>query len=239
MKDLNMKTKPSLFIALWIFIALALSGCAARFIPSVVNTPMIRNKGEIQASATLGSSAFSPRIAYGITDHLGIMINSSFDDRDDPDNHNSKHKHHYAECAGGYYKPLGAHGVIDFYTGYGYGNIETAITGWSIPEWNAETDFINHCFFIQPSIGFNSSIIDFNIASKFCMTRITKNAYGQTVFFITPAATLKAGYKPVKLVAQVGLSIKTTQDTNENIDYYPLVFNAGLQFDLFQIYKQH
>jgi len=232
-----MKTKRIFFISLSTsIIMLIFGGCASRYIPSVVNAPMLKNKGEIQASVNGGTSGFSSKIAYGITDNIGVMLNGSFANRDSSENNSDIHKHNYAELAGGYFKPIGTNGIFDVYMGYGYGNIKTAVTGWSVSAWNTEADFINQRFFIQPSIGYYNKITDLNFATKLSLVSISKNSYNKSVFFITPVATFKVGFKHIRFITQLGASIKTGDD-NDNFDYNPFVGNVGLEIDLFRKYE--
>jgi len=231
-----MKTKKIFFIMLSTsIIMLIFSGCASRYIPSVVNAPMLKNKGEIQTSVNDGTSGFSSKIAYGITDNIGVMLNGSFANRDSSEDNGNMHKHNYAELAGGYFKPIGTNGIFDVYIGYGYGNIKTAIR-WSIFASNTEADFINQQFFIQPSIGYYNKIIDLNFATKLSLVSISKNSYNKSVFFITPVATSKIGFKHIRFITQLGVSIKIGDDNN-NLDYNPFVGNVGLEIDLFRKYE--
>ena len=222
-----------------LFAVVLFTGCATNYIPGVANAPLLKNKGEIQASINGGTSAFSPKTAYAISDNIGVMLNGSFSNRDTSSVNSIMHKHNYVEGALGYFESLGTNGIFEIYAGYGLGNIKTSTSGWAIDKWNTETYFINHRFFIQPSVGYYNNIIHVIFTTKFSLTNISKNSINKNVFFVSPAATIKLGFKQMKIVWQFGASIRAFgyNESSTVFDYNPFVMNIGIEFDLFRNYE--
>ena len=71
-----MKTsKKLLLIAI---IVLSFSSCKIMYIPNTQNVPMLEEKGDIKVE--LGTKDL--QVAYGVTDHLGIMVNGYYNKND-------------------------------------------------------------------------------------------------------------------------------------------------------------
>ena len=47
------------------------------YIPSQVNTPLLSEKGEVQAEVTMGSNSVHASASYAATDHLALTVNGS------------------------------------------------------------------------------------------------------------------------------------------------------------------
>lgn len=212
-------------------ILLGGAGCAPKYIPEVINTPMLKNKGEMQVSASGGSSKFSPKISYAITNNIAIMASGVYADQEKTEEKELL-KIKYGEVGAGYYNRFGKYGVFDVYGGYGCGTIKSSYTGWEVEEWNTYEDLINNRFFLQPSIGYTSKIVDANFATKFSLTSIHDNEIYRTRLFITPVATIKVGYDYIKFIFQAGAAFRTGQKYTE-FDYNPFVINFGVQLGLF------
>jgi len=69
----NANKYQKLLIYILVFIILIINGCAPAYVPNVINTPLLSNKGEIQTSIHTGIAGFDPQFAYAITDHIGFM----------------------------------------------------------------------------------------------------------------------------------------------------------------------
>ena len=73
-----MKKRTLIFKGFILTIILISSCTPPKYIPNVLNTPMLSNTGEIQASIHMAVSGFDPQLAIAITDNLGLMANGSF-----------------------------------------------------------------------------------------------------------------------------------------------------------------
>ncbi len=218
-------TKQKLFHFL-IILSLIISSCAPSYVPNVVNTPLLSNKGEFQASANVALSGFDPQIAYAITDNIGLMVNGSFANQTS-DTTDDYHKHQFVEFGAGYYKRIGPFFRFESYGGVGFGNLESNDNdAVFIPYSSVKTTR----FFVQPTIGATSHIMDSSFSSRFVIVNMNQGSHSDIGYFLEPVMTAKLGYKYVKVVTQFGISIPL----NSEIDfgYEPFIFSLGLQLNL-------
>jgi hypothetical protein len=229
MKILHYNT--AVYFALFSII---ITSCTPAYIPNRVNTPLLSNSGEIQASVSTGISGFDPQISYAITDHIGVMANGSFADRSN-DTTDNFHIHNFFELGGGYYDKLEDVGRYGLYGGFGFGNVETEFDN---DIFSKRTDANLLRYFIQPSIGVVTDVFDASFATRVALvnTKIKdselNNPKGNDLYF-EPVLTTRLGYKYVKFLFQVGLSFRV-MSSDLKPEYQPVILNLGLQFTLFQ-----
>lgn len=204
-------------------IMLVFSSCAPAYIPNVVNTPMLSNKGETQIAVYTSTSGFDPQAAYGVTDNLAVMVNGSFANRTD----SNYHKHSFVELGGGYYEKLGDLGRVEFFGGFGFGNIKA---DYENNLWSSFTAVDNTRLFLQPGIGITSEFIDLSFASRAVYVRLMGGNKTGDGFFIEPVLTGKLGYRYVKGVMQLGFSVPLGRELE--FEYQPILFSLGLQVDI-------
>lgn len=207
-----------------ILIALVINGCAPAYVPNVINTPLLTNKGEIQAAIHSGISGTDPQFAYAITDNIGVMLNGSFANRT-LDSTNNFHKHEFIEIGTGYYTKIGESGRFETFTGYGFGKLKA---NFGNDLWITYTDVNSSRIFIQPTIGASTDIFDGSLSSRFVMVTMHQDSKRSSEYFIEPVITSKVGYKYVKAVFQIGLSIPLNSE-EINFSYQPLIFSVGVQ----------
>ena len=70
-----MRKQLLLVIGLW--CAFAFSSCSSMYIPSMVNTPLLSEQGEIQGELSLTTNAVQLGVDYAITDHLAAMAQTN------------------------------------------------------------------------------------------------------------------------------------------------------------------
>ena len=224
---------------LWLSITVMLfiSSCSFIYVPNAANIPLIGQKGEAQASVLAGTSNFDAQGAYGITDKISVMVNTSFSNRERGANVKDSsvlHKHSLAEAAFGYYKKIGRSGRLEVYGGGGYGNTEDFDKGNNSFYVNANGKYAK--FFIQPNIGSVSNIFDGGMSLRFCYVNYFDFNYSnidytaQKSMFIEPVLTGKIGYKNVKFITQFGFSIPVLK--NDLVTFNPLILNIGLNFKI-------
>jgi len=221
-----MKTKflivPIVFIILSFFY-----GCAPVYIPTVINTPLLSKQGEFQAVLNTGVSGFDPQFAYAITDHIGVMLNGSYINRTN-DTLNNFHKHLAVETGAGYYTKIGNSGRFEVFGGVGYSRLKA---DYSNNLWISRTDVNSYKLFIQPAIGATTDIFDGSFATRFVRVNLFQDQLKYTGYFIEPVLTAKVGYKFIKFVMQVGVSIPI--NSNELVfSYQPFLFSIGIQTKL-------
>ncbi|MBN2272801.1 MAG: hypothetical protein JXK95_00590 [Bacteroidales bacterium] len=224
---MNKKNHQFLIYLLGALTVLYASSCAPAYVPNVINTPMLSNKGEFQATVNAGLAGFDPQLSYAITDHIGVMLNGSFANRTS-DSTDDFHKHIFVEIGSGYYKKIGTSGRFEAYGGAGFGKLQAE---YENELWMARSDVNSLRFFIQPAIGASTDIFDGSFAARFVVLNLKQESESNTGIFIEPALTAKVGYKYAKAVFQFGLALPLNSNTIE-FNYQPFLFSVGLQATL-------
>jgi hypothetical protein len=224
--------KWKLVYSLFYLIILISYSCSPAYIPNMVNTPLLSNKGEFNASASVGTSNFDPQLSYGLSHHVGIMVNGSFANKakDSVDNF---HKHTIVELGAGYYTKLSKESRFEVYGGYGYGKVDGQFTFLGIKSIN---DARFNKIFVQPAIGATTIFFDGSLATRFSLINmnLTDPDYiGKNKFslFIEPTLTCKFGYKNVKLIWQFGISFSTKKEVELQYEYQPILMSVGMQLN--------
>ena len=225
------KTKQKFYQSL-VLIILLISACAPSYVPNVVNTPLLSNKGEFQVTANAALSGFDPQLSYAVTDNIGLMVNGSFANQTS-DSTDDYHKHQFVELGAGYYKKIGQRVRFEGYGGLGFGNLESNDDdALFIPFSSVKTTRV----FLQPTIGATTEIFDGSFSSRFVVVNMKQDLHSDIGYFIEPVLTSRLGYKYVKVVTQFGVSIPL----NSEIDfgYEPFIFSIGLQLNLGKLYDE-
>ncbi len=223
--------KKTLYFSVIIFL---LASCSPAYVPSVVNSPLLNNQGQIQGRISSGTSGYDIQTAGALTDNIGVMVNGSFVNRtsDSTDNYR---KHNYLEGAVGVYQPFGVAGRLEIYTGYGYGETEGFYSNALWGDFNQAT---YHKIFIQPGIGTSTSFVDFSFVPRIAFINLAKKGQqGISSYkpFFEPAVDMKFGYEFLKMFLQFGFAIPLTEQPGFNYQFFQ--FSVGLQVDLFN--KSH
>lgn len=226
--------KKQLFILLYISGILIFNSCAPAYIPNVINAPMLTNKGEIQASVHLGASGINPQFAYALTDHIGIMANGSFlnVNSDESSAADFDHKYSFFELGSGYYRPLGSRIKFGAYGGVGLGKVNSE---YENSLWTSGVDVNCTRFFLQPTIGVTSKILDFGVSTRFVAVSFNQDSEKNTGIMFEPALTAKLGWDHIKVVGQVGFSYPLNSE-NVNFVYQPGLISLGLQGNFGKIF---
>lgn len=177
--------KHFLFLILLSFVFIQ---CQPIYYPNTVNTPMLTGKGDVNIGGHYGTSGINLQGAVAISDHVGIMSNTSYlgegEDGESP---------FYTELGVGHFKKVGGKGIFEIYAGGGLGN-----------EYNR--------LFMQPSIGLHTNALDLSFATRFIALDTPKNDGA----YIEPALTLKLGAKNLKFMTQLGVSIPLDNASEES-----------------------
>ena len=209
-------------ITLSILLVLILSGCAPTYVPTTINTPLLTHRKEFQAALYAGSSGFDPQLAYAITDHIGIMLNGSFQNSKSDSSENF-HKHNFVELGIGYYLRFVGKGRFGVFGGYGLGNLQTHSAS---SLFDVSSDVKLNRIFIQPEIGLVTDLLDLSFASRLVIVGVHQDPIKYTRSFLEPAATARLGYKKFKFSAQIGYSIPFS--STNLVDYQPFMFSLGI-----------
>lgn len=217
-------------------ILLILTGCVTLYKPNAIQSPMLKEKGELNATAALGlsgSGLYNLQAAYAKSEHLGIMANVMYHNRhttstDSSVNTVEKLNMLSGEAGAGYFTTFGVekNGLFQCYGGAGYGFSTDRIYNANNP--NPEVSAQHYNIFIQPGVAFTSRYFDaaFDMRANYvCLFNIHSYLYDKfewwntdfkfyndtTVYFMNlePALTLRAGGEKWKGVFQLGVTIPT------------------------------
>jgi hypothetical protein len=227
------KTLIRLAIYFTVSVTLVVSSCAPAYIPNVINTPLLSNKGEFQAAVYTGTSGFDPQLAYAVSDHVGLMLNGSFASRTN-DSTDDYHKHQFVEIGTGYYTKIGTEGRFETFGGFGYGKVKVNDDN---DLWLAHSDVNSIRLFIQPAFGLTSDFFDGSAAMRFVFLDLYQGSVKGSDFFIEPVVTCKLGFKYVKAVFQTGFSLRTFSSSSNYFNYQPFIISIGLQANINKIFN--
>ena len=231
MERKKLKNRKRYYLLIIILAIGIFSSCSPEYIPNMVNSPLLSNQGEFQATIATGNSNFDAQTAFAITDNIGIMVNGSYGNETD-DSTDNFHKHAFIEAGVGYYEKIGEKGRYEIYGGYGSGEVEGYFENIFIS--NEITDAKYNRFFIQPGIGISTGIFDGSFSPRFSLVQMDPKGAnfeaGKYNVFFEPAITSKIGYKYVKFIAQFGFSIPLG-DQELTYDHQVFIFNFGLNFN--------
>ena len=212
-----------------IILIMIMTGCTPQYIPNTLNVPMLKNKGEFQASVNTGGFVFfDPQFAYAVTDNVGLMMNTSF--QNTKGKMGDYHKHILGEIGIGYFKKIGDLFDFEVFTGYGYNRIKTQRTvylgGYQTFYSNTNTDRI----FIQPNIGMIYDVVEYNLSSRITYNFIHDlyNQEEKQALFIDPVVSMKFGWESFKISLQGGISMPVYQSSY--VEYKPYIISIGIHY---------
>jgi len=209
--------------------------CAPAYVPNRVNTPLLTNKGELQVSVSFGTSGIDPQVAYALTDNIGLMANASFLDNtsDESSTSYSFHKHFFIEFGPGYYRNLQNGFKFETFTGVGLGKINGEYDNIL---WTSRVDVKNTRFFLQPSFGYTSKLLDIGLSTRLVAVSFRQSSESNTGILIEPAITAKLGWDHVKIISQIGLAYPFNEEDISFV-YQPVLFSLGIQGNFGKIFK--
>ncbi len=210
--------------------------CAPAYVPTAINTPMFSKKNEANASLLIGSCGIDPQLSYAISDHIGMMLNSSFKNFELVDI--STNKHFSIESGLGYFSKSNSNFIHEYYAGIGYcsssiinPDIDTYISG--------EGNYIK--FFIQPSFGFKNISTELSFTPRVVIVDYLTDSYSNEQlrtgfeYVFEPVITFKFGKSYIKGILQSGLTIHSKD--RPLIDYFPGFFSVGIQLEIDRLIK--
>jgi hypothetical protein len=216
------------FLLLTGLVIMWLWSCVPAYLPSVVNAPLLSEQHDVVIAGYSSTSGFDPQLAYAVTEEIGLMVNGSFRTTSsklvtDP----TYYKRYYGEIGGGYYSVIGEFGRFEIFGGAGGGKVNGGFTNTIFAP---HTDVFYAKGFLQPSIGFVSSVIEVAFTPRFALVTMSQDALRSTAPFFEPALTFKTGYRHWKGVMQLGLSYPFVNQPE--FDYQPFMFALGIQIRL-------
>jgi hypothetical protein len=214
-------------------ILLNLTGCVTLYKSNAIHSPLLKEKGELNTSASLGLSGcglYNLQTAYAISNHTGVMIDGMYHNRrfSSADSSVEKLDMFFGEAGAGYFIPFANKKNVLFqcYGGGGYGISKDKIDNANQPNPEMNAKYFN--IFVQPGLSFTSKYFEvafdlranyvrlFNIHAylyeKFEWWNTDFKLYSDTTLdFVNlePAITMKAGGGKLKGFLQLGVTIPT------------------------------
>lgn len=238
--------------------SLALPSCKIMYAPNAQNVPLMQEKGEIRAN--IGVSNY--QAAYAVTENIGVMANGQFKKTDwsigsDLDKESFISKKWLGEVGAGYFKKLGEHGVMEAYTGLGYGSVTFDRTSTNTDTMGTSTNLLSTYnantfkLFVQPAIGVSSEYADYAFSMRFVGLKFNNiDTTGYTpqdlieediadiedpfFAFLEPAVTVRVGWKYVKFHTQLIYSLKLSE---AQLNYNPFNINVGVNISIADRHK--
>ena len=198
--------------------------CSPAYIPTSIEVPTFKEKGEVNLSIQTGTCGFDPHVSFAITDNMAIMFNGSYADNHN-DSNDTYHRHLTGEFGVGFYDNFAEIGFVQVFGGYGISNVKSNYD-WNLDNFadNATSAFMQK-FFIQPAAGIDIKYFEFAFSPRLTFLNITVDNYSTSDFFVEPVLLMKVGSPIIKVTGQLGLSFPTEEI---NYDYRPLIFNVGI-----------
>ena len=179
--------KKHLLFLIGICGAIAFTSCSSMYIPSMVNAPLLENKGEIQGEVSLSTNAIQLGGGYAITDHIAAMANVNISygnftnfydiytskDADssklaDLTNYGKFNNRHY-EVGLGYYNMFNSeHFKMEAFGGLGFCNANDENKNHT--EYSETYDSKYVMAFAQLNTGLSTKVCDFGLACRIAPT---------------------------------------------------------------------
>lgn len=214
------------------------------------------HKGDVEFGGYVGTNGNDLHGAFAISNNFGLTINGSHADTHS-DSSDRYRKHLYGEAGFGYTRILTSEisdgeDVVPIFTcfgGFGLGKAEGLTQFSNIFNNNLKYTNISKGnflkFYLNPSIGWTSDIVEFYINTKINYVQFTKlenhlqadwqNAIEEDGFkynvYYEPTLTLRAGSEVIKGSLQAGLSIGHYPDDHTAFRGRPLIIILGLHFN--------
>jgi hypothetical protein len=217
-------------------LSLLLQSCAMLYLPNMANVPLLIEQGNLMISANTGFTGYNFQGSYAINNMFFAYLNGAYAfDRGDSSFFN---RSSLGEFGFGYYKVLDPKKTVVFESSAGYGYA-------SVDDKGLQGNFYGHIssnyhkFYIQPSIGASTDYFEAALTTRFTTLKYfnfkdfvnpiqSKDYYPGVCAYIEPIATLRAGYKYVKLQIQVGFSLSIKNKHPLALQGFPVLANIGL-----------
>lgn len=231
--------KKQSFLLCILGIVLFFNSCAPVYIPNTINSPLFSNKGEFHANIGAGKAGIDAQVAYAVTDHIGVMVNSNFGNNGASTLTSDTLKNNYTFFEGGvgYYAPISDIVRFECYGGFGIGNGKGNFRNSEVDVWYIVKDVkANYSrIFLQPAIGLSTEVVDLSLASRLSFVDMTIddahfiNTNGYSLF-LEPALTAKVGFKYVKFFGQIGVCMNARSPIH--YEYQHTSFTLGTQITI-------
>ncbi len=199
-------------------VALLVTSCQSTYIANQTVVPLMSEGDEFHVSMSVGTNGYGAQLAYSPYYHWVIAASGNMFSNlgDSISAYNVGYRHIFGEALTGYYTRLDKLWRFEFLGGLG--------TGYS-----GHPDFLRrgyNRFVLQPSIGISAPNVDIGFTPKFSFVQRSfdrsltqKSEVDESVAFLEPTLTVRAGFQELKFQLQGGLSF-AMGDT-------PIAFKTG------------
>lgn len=218
------------------------SSCAGVYVPPARNVPMFTKGGEFNGNVSFGTSGLNVQTAYSVTNHLGVMANFQTSTGQGED---MIRTHSSGEIGFGYYQRR--RNIFEIYGGYGIGKGHGNDFDFGLSVEDSEVEGQYQRFFLQPSIGFYNSRMEWAFTGRFTgvyfdEVNLFVNGAPQALsksprYFFEPSFTLKSYFNERFYIwTQAGLCAQFKENEKDNAtldkfnvqDYEPFQVLVGV-----------
>jgi len=224
-------------------LGLLLACCSPMYVPTLHNAPLLSKAGEFQGTMQYGSSGLDLQAALGVTNHIAIMGNYSYqnvgnDSSSTYFNTDNYYNHTYYEAALGYYQNEDKL-CYEVFAGYGKGE-SSNYDSYSFLNPSDEKIVNAHFYkyFIQPSIGIKHSIVHLAFSARISAVDYTQfSTVNKTVdvskepkLFLEPGFTAKFNFLDNHLFATVQAGFNAAITNDSYFKTRPYTIGTGIGF---------
>lgn len=209
----------------WLFIVLTasiLASCKILYVPNTFNSPLLRNKGDMQLNALIGIPGIEAQTALAVTDRIGLMANGQLLKQTNKDSQIVKRT--LIEGGIGYTERFSDKGIFEIFAGGGVGSVPAKFRDQT---WDGVQTATLKRYFVQPALGFCNDWLDFSIVSRLSLVDIGP----QRNWFYEPGIVSKLGYKRLRVLASLSFSIPFRKAEDRVWDNMPVTFSVGMHFN--------
>jgi hypothetical protein len=218
-----------------IILTIFFSSCVPPvYIPNSLNTPLLKEKGEINIGYNQSYAGHDVQTSYAASKNIGLIANGTYCSNVFGDWYR---KHKFGELGVGYLSNSKKYFVGEIYIGAGLGTnlIKEEIFDLLDPgeEVYVNADYIR--LFLQPDIGAYTEFFEGGFALRICYINFYKIKHSNIDFprekiLFEPVVFMRCGPPMLRLQTHFGLSFTPYQDYD--IFYEELIFGCGFNIRL-------
>ncbi|MEO8472282.1 MAG: hypothetical protein ABI477_08810 [Chryseolinea sp.] len=218
------------------------TGCSPVYVPNARNSPLFTKAGEFQGTVALGNG-IDVQTAASITNHIGVMANYSYEDRNGSQyttnfNDDDYHHHKFFEGGIGYYENV-KNWCYEVFAGYGKGEGSSydSYVWWNNVDQKATGKYER--FFIQPAFGLNKKIMSVSFVPRVSLVDFKEFSNDVSTYkinaspkvFFEPAVIGKVNLVDNHLILMFQAGVSFVPDGSKLFyDYRPFQFSTGIGF---------
>jgi hypothetical protein len=226
---------------LFLIISIA-AGCSPVYVPNARNSPLFTKAGEFQGTVALGNGV-DVQTAASITNHIGIMANYSYEDRNSSQyttdfDEDKYHHHQFLEGGIGYYENVN-NWCYEIFAGYGKGKGSSydSYSWWNDVTQKATGKYER--FFIQPAIGLNKKVMGISFVPRLSVVDFKEFSNDVSTFkinespkvFFEPAVVGRVNLADNHLMLMFQAGVSFVPDGSKLFyEYRPFQFSTGIGF---------